>query len=208
MLGSIYIIKNKVNDKVYIGQTTMTIQERWMLHRKPSTIKDKIDYKFYQALDLYGEESFFYELLEGEIPVDKLDEREMYYIKQYDSYHGGYNGTNGGKGGKEIVETEDIHHIITEYNKGRSANNIAKDYKVHGATIQRLLRENGIKLRKDGRKLEPCMLDDMIELAKTHTYTELGEVYKVNEKTIRRFLKKHGFTKRKSKKGQTTIREE
>lgn len=32
--GSIYIIKNNINDKVYIGQTTNTIEERFKNHIK------------------------------------------------------------------------------------------------------------------------------------------------------------------------------
>jgi len=37
--GSIYIIKNTINDKVYIGQTTMTVHERFMSHKKPCVLK-------------------------------------------------------------------------------------------------------------------------------------------------------------------------
>ena len=49
-VGSIYIIKNKINDKVYIGQTTMTVHERFMVHLKPSTQKIRRNYKLYNAI--------------------------------------------------------------------------------------------------------------------------------------------------------------
>lgn len=52
--GSIYIIKNTVNDKVYIGQTTMTVHERFMVHMKPSTAKLKRNCKLYNAVTKYG----------------------------------------------------------------------------------------------------------------------------------------------------------
>lgn len=31
-MGIIYIVKNKINDKVYIGQTTQKLQDRWLKH--------------------------------------------------------------------------------------------------------------------------------------------------------------------------------
>jgi hypothetical protein len=52
--GSIYIIKNTVNDKVYIGQTTMAVHERFMVHMKPSTAKLRRNYKLYNAVTKYG----------------------------------------------------------------------------------------------------------------------------------------------------------
>lgn len=42
--GSIYIIKNDINEKVYVGQTTMTVHERFMTHMKPSTTKQRSGY--------------------------------------------------------------------------------------------------------------------------------------------------------------------
>lgn len=35
-MGFIYIIKNNKNDKVYIGMTTRTIEDRMKEHKKPT----------------------------------------------------------------------------------------------------------------------------------------------------------------------------
>ena len=56
--GSIYIIKNNINEKVYIGQTTMTVHERFMMHMKPSTTKQRSGYKLYMAVKKYGKEHY------------------------------------------------------------------------------------------------------------------------------------------------------
>lgn len=37
--GYIYIIKNKINEKVYIGQTLRSVEERFKQHMKPSNHK-------------------------------------------------------------------------------------------------------------------------------------------------------------------------
>ena len=36
MKGSVYLIENKINHKVYIGKTYLTIKERWKEHIKES----------------------------------------------------------------------------------------------------------------------------------------------------------------------------
>lgn len=51
----------------------------------------------------YGPKNFVYEVLE-ECSNDQLDEREMYWIKYYNTYHCGYNST---KGGDNAVALED-----------------------------------------------------------------------------------------------------
>ena len=42
--GLIYIIRNTENYKVYIGQTTLSLQDRWKQHKKPSTAKKRKNY--------------------------------------------------------------------------------------------------------------------------------------------------------------------
>ncbi len=80
--GYIYIIRNTKNDKVYIGQTTLTPQERFSQHMKDSTLKYKGNIEFYIAVKEIGKEKFYVETLECEVPVEKLDEREIFYIEK------------------------------------------------------------------------------------------------------------------------------
>ena len=98
-MGSIYIIKNNINNKVYIGQTIQALNVRLQNHKMASRIEDT---KFYRAIRKYGEDNFFIELLEN-VSNDKLDERECYWIKEYDSYYNGYNSTLGGNGTARIA---------------------------------------------------------------------------------------------------------
>lgn len=65
MLKDIYIIKNKINDKVYIGQAK-NAKERFQGHCKPSAahLNNSLISK---AIKKYGKENFWYEILESQI---------------------------------------------------------------------------------------------------------------------------------------------
>ena len=89
-LGTIYLITNKINGKQYVGQTARDMWTRFEEHCKkdnPSVIGT--------AIQKYGYLNFSLEEIE-QVPLDKLDEREIYWIKHYDTYHKGYNQTHGG----------------------------------------------------------------------------------------------------------------
>lgn len=97
-MAFIYKITNKVNGKVYIGQTQKTIQERFANHIKKAKIHT--NRYLYDAMNYYGYENFTVEKIE-ECPKEKLDEREIYWISFYNSNNKnfGYNMTKGGGGG-------------------------------------------------------------------------------------------------------------
>lgn len=99
-MGYIYKITNDVNNKVYIGLTTKTLQDRFKQHKykakEQQTNKDNKQH-LYNAMNLYGEDKFHISLIE-ECDNNILPQREIYWIKQYDSYNNGYNSTLGGEG--------------------------------------------------------------------------------------------------------------
>ena len=93
-MGYIYKITNLINGKVYIGQTRRTIEIRWRDHVYDSK---RSEYPIHRAIRKYGVDNFKIEMLE-ECENDKLDEKEIYWIKEYDSTNSdkGYNATSGG----------------------------------------------------------------------------------------------------------------
>lgn len=193
--GLIYIIRNNINNKVYIGQTTLTMELRWQSHMKPSVHKVKGRYKLYNAMNKHGKENFYYEILENDIDVVELDQTEIDYIEKFNSYEKGYNSTKGGDG-RVINNDYDVEKIISDYKSGISSAVIAKEYDVHSATICRILHANNIQTRPDGRKLTDDMKDEIITMARVNSYPKVAKYYQVDPKTIFRFLKKHGFSKK------------
>ena len=79
MKGFIYKITNRVNNKVYIGQTHFTIEHRFKQHIKNYNIEHRKQ-PLYMAFDKYGIDNFYIEALE-EVECDKLDEREKMWLE-------------------------------------------------------------------------------------------------------------------------------
>ena len=101
----IYMIRNKINDKVYIGQS-IHIQNRLDGHKRELR-KGRHDSRHLQfAWDKYGEENFEF-LSICECKKEKLNEMEQYYILCFESYLGdfGYNTSLGGQSSLMREET-------------------------------------------------------------------------------------------------------
>jgi group I intron endonuclease len=101
-MAYIYKIVNKVNSKVYIGQTTGTLEKRFQDHIKESLRNRSKNRPLYKAFRKYGIENFYIEALEILPAITAiLQEREIFWIAQYKSFCGdadswGYNATRGG----------------------------------------------------------------------------------------------------------------
>lgn len=137
-MGFIYKITNDINDKIYIGQTSGTLEERFKQHKKKINSEDRKTYPLYNAMKKYGVEHFFIESLEE---TDNLQEREQYWIKYFDSYNNGYNATHGGDG---WVRT-DYDLIVDLYSKGLTGIEIANQIGTTKNTVYRALKAKGIE---------------------------------------------------------------
>lgn len=98
IICGIYKFTNKVNGKVYIGQS-VDVYTRKASHRHNCTKVGSSAYNtyFHAALRKYGKDNFDFEIIE-ECPEHLLNEREMYWIDYYKSYKSeiGYNMNLGG----------------------------------------------------------------------------------------------------------------
>lgn len=113
-MGYIYKIKNKINNKVYIGQTRGHYQHRWEKHLKtafsdaPSYVKRRNS--IHLALRKYGVENFEFSVVE-KVDNDLLDSRERYWVEQENSFYNGYNETRGGSSGGLYYDYDKIYKI-------------------------------------------------------------------------------------------------
>src|ERR1035437_435355 len=100
----IYRITNKINGKIYIGQTIGSIQKRWKEHRyfkRVSAISG--------AIKKYGEENFEIKTVVRCLNIDEMNHRETYYIKLYKSmYPVGYNLRSGGSNSQHSEKTKQL----------------------------------------------------------------------------------------------------
>lgn len=95
----VYKVTNKLNGKVYIGQTTKTLQERRYRHESESLNGLRKTVKFHNALLKYGFDAFEWEVIKECSSQEELDYYEDYYINKFNTLDRdkGYNLKHGGK---------------------------------------------------------------------------------------------------------------
>ena len=146
MNGFISKITNKLNNKVYIGQTIQKPIERFYQHCAKKCDKYILNMVIHKAIFKYGKDNFTFEVIE-EVPKQQLNEREEYWIKYYNSYTDGYNSTKGGQKGNKPFKNIDNNAIIEQYQQGKSLRTIGKMFNIDKATVKSILIRNNIKLR-------------------------------------------------------------
>lgn len=68
-MAGIYKITNKINNKLYIGQTHNTIEKRWKEHiqvsnrYKKTNLDDKYAFAIHKAIAKYGVENFDFDII-------------------------------------------------------------------------------------------------------------------------------------------------
>lgn len=130
MIG-IYKITKISNGKSYIGQSN-DIERRFKEHQqKGASSRIPLDI----AIQKYGIYAFTYEILE-ECPLNKLNEREQYWINYYDTVNNGYNCSAGGEqqsagenNGRAKLTEQDVIKIRKAYAAHKRQKDVYEDYK-------------------------------------------------------------------------------
>ncbi len=124
-MGYIYIIRNTLNKKVYIGQTIQTVESRFKQHIMLAN-RGRATAKIYIAMRKLGVENFYVEQL-VECEDSELNKYEQYYVEQYDSLNNGYNSVYpcSSTGKRPVHDYED--KVADMYTSGYSFAKIAKE---------------------------------------------------------------------------------
>lgn len=109
MESGIYKITNNLNNHFYIGQSK-NIKKRWYSHKKNAEVVKNHYTVLEKAFHKYGIKNFSFEVLE-KCEIDKLDEREIFYI---DTLKPEYNMNLGGSGNTGYVVTDETKKILHE----------------------------------------------------------------------------------------------
>lgn len=89
----IYKITNKINNKMYIGQTIRPVEERWKRHINDA-LNNILDTHFARAIRYYKPENFIVEIIDNANTQEELNKKEQYWIQYYNSTSDGYNETD------------------------------------------------------------------------------------------------------------------
>lgn len=104
--SGIYKITCSENGRVYVGQA-INIKDRWMSHMQCLNRNKHHNIHLQRAWNKYGEECFKFEVIEYCEPSN-LNDREIHWIKELNSFKNGYNRTLGGGGilGRKYTKQE------------------------------------------------------------------------------------------------------
>lgn len=134
----IYKITNLIDEKVYIGQS-INIPTRWAAHKSSAFRTNCKAYNspLYRAIRKYGLDNFEFSIIEYCSP-EQLNEREVYWIKVYDSFKNdekGYNLTPGGKEPVVAVPSE----IYQKWDEGFTVAELCKYFNLNKSTVHKYL---------------------------------------------------------------------
>ncbi|MGM7722533.1 helix-turn-helix domain-containing protein [Metabacillus sp. Hm71] len=130
----IYTATNKVNGKIYVGQTIQVFKNRKKQHRVVAYNPEAKNYnsKFYRAIRKYGWDVFEWKVIDKADTQGELDNKEKYWISHFncldDSF--GYNQQEGGSGGSPTKE------VRIKISKGRGGKPFLI-YRANGVFVKR-----------------------------------------------------------------------
>jgi len=120
-VGCIYMHTCTINDKKYIGQTINGIAKRWSGHVAKAKVNSMPGNHFQNAINKYGPDKFTHQVLEDNISISDLNDREKHFIAQYDTYKNGYNSAEGGA--STVNCSEEAREILRTIYANRSVEN-------------------------------------------------------------------------------------
>lgn len=195
MTGFIYLIQNDINGKQYVGQTAQSIEERFSKHIKTANSGD--GFALHQAIRKYRVQHFSIKLIE-EVDFNKLDEREQYWIKHYDTYLNGYNETIGGEGNHKY-DYSDIYNYYINHN--RCAIETAQHFNCDITTVLSARRANGDNpadwyvSKQDEEKI--------VQLSDSgYSISSIAQITGYHTDTISKKLQRHGIDKHRYQREQ------
>ena len=152
----VYMHRNKINGKVYIGQTGTSVEDRWQNGKgyKGCTL-------FERAIKKYGWDNFEHIILEDNLTRDEIGQAENNFITLYDSTNPekGYNISTGGESGHVGVKMSDeARQRMSEARKGKPFSQEHKD-KISEALKGRVLSQESIDKMRLARSEPFVQLD-------------------------------------------------
>lgn len=141
----IYLILNKINGKVYVGQTSEKFKRRFWHHQWCLCNGCHSNKYLQKSWDKYGENSFIFKVLHVFTNEENLDELEIKYISDYNAtdMKFGYNMQSGGQPKKLCnFRNRESYKISGEKNRQHLLG-------------RKLSEETKAKMRKSSKHLSP-----------------------------------------------------
>lgn len=150
MNGKIYLIRNDVNDRVYVGQTKRSIEKRFQEHATATEANRGC--VLARAIQKYGADKFHVELLEeGFRTREELDAAEARYIEAFGCRApNGYNVAEGGLGHDALVVDMSL---VLDYLSGMSIRAVGAKHGCSPSKVKKHVLASGHSMRE---RNNPC----------------------------------------------------
>jgi group I intron endonuclease len=161
----VYCIKNKINDKEYIGLTKRPLESRWKQHVYESNKVNSWEWNtpLGNAIKKYGKDNFEIYVLNNYNSVEemKLGEIKMIEERKSLSVFGGYNLSKGGDGRLGVKLSDETKRKI---GLGQIGKIMSPEAKIKMSLAKRGLYKRGkhpkaVKLLVDGKERFECIRD-------------------------------------------------
>lgn len=198
-MGYIYKVTCLVTEKIYIGKTETSVQDRWKGHCRAAFLESHSDYNFpfHRTIRKYGKENFRVEEIEEVEDSEELKEREKFWINKFNSYYNGYNSTLGGDGNCRYSYDEIVDYYLKNNN---SLVATCQHFKVYDQVVYSALKSRNIdyKTLKRDTSNRSVYFKKIYCVELNKTFSSMAEIDKYFGKTmhpnIRRCL--NGVTKK------------
>ncbi len=171
---TVYKHINKLNGKVYIGQTALTVERRW---RNGKGYKIGI---FRKAIEKYGWDNFEHIIIKEGLTKEEANLLESSLIKEYKELGISYNITDGGEGALGYKHTEETRKKMSLRNSGKRVPEHVKVMVSARFKDTPLTDEHKIKISialKGKAKSEEAKL----KMKLNHNYHDLVEIIKCDK---------------------------
>ncbi len=210
----IYILKNKINGKIYVGETGNP-KRRYKDHIKTATSKGsfaKVKRQLiHRAIAKYGESNFEFSIIDQFATEQEAFIAEIKYIKKFKSKNRkfGYNLTIGGDGvgglNKKITNTQAISLVKEYVNNNVTLRKLSLSYNISRDSVAKIIKgeiytniEISDKLRKEAlikikskdksKKTNPEIIASILKDSNKMTNREIADKYKLGINYIRKLI--------------------
>lgn len=188
----IYGIRNKVNEKIYIGKTQVNFGDRWDSHKSKLRGNKHDNPHLQHAWNKYGENNFKFIILEEcveDVSLEEINDLEIQYIKEYKNKKQSYNISDGGDGAHGCHLSEEAKRKI----------GIKNHYNGLGRKASEATRKK-MSIAQSNRKHTPESIAKMKEIHK-------GKVFsKETREKISKTLQEHPTNQKHSKETIINLR--